>query len=76
MYKYTYTHIFLLGFLTANVYTFRYLYIVFNVCNVNYMMYISSDINILHSNYAKAMRKIPLSLDKKLVLRVIQGKIL
>ena len=76
MYEYTYTHIFLLGFLTDNMYTFRHLYIVFNVCYINYMMYLSSDIYILHSKYAKAMRKMPLSLDKKLVLRLIQGKIL
>ena len=35
----------------------RYLYLVFNVCYINYIMYMSSDIYLLHSKYAKAIRK-------------------
>ena len=52
----TLTYSFLV-FSLLNMYTFRYLYIVFNVCYINYIMYISSDIYILHSKYAKVMGK-------------------
>ena len=54
----THSHV---PFLSHCLYIFKHIFIVFNVCYINYITHIFSDIYILHSMYVKVMRNMTLA---------------